>query len=186
MDGKTYIYVLECGEQGGYYYVGKTNDILRRVQEHLDGKASTWTAKHRFKFKSIETFEVEDSPDGFSFDENIYTIKYMARYGIDNVRGGSFCQVDLDDCRKVIQDIINCASDKCYSCGETGHVSSQCAQSRNTSPRKHQPTPQSPMSPPLREGTEKYNKIKQKLMTSALCVGEFSSSSSSSSSTSRK
>lgn len=32
-----------------------------------------------------------------SFDEDKYTLKYMEKEGIDNVRGGSFSQIELSD-----------------------------------------------------------------------------------------
>ena len=48
----------------------------------------------------------------------------MEQYGINNVRGGSFCQLKLDkDNLSTIKKMINGSSDKCYIyiCGETGH-----------------------------------------------------------------
>jgi predicted GIY-YIG superfamily endonuclease len=41
----TNIYVLKL--QGGNYYVGKSDDVIGRFQQHLDGKGSAWTKKHR-------------------------------------------------------------------------------------------------------------------------------------------
>jgi predicted GIY-YIG superfamily endonuclease len=40
IDITTNIYILKL--QGGKYYVGKTNNIERRKQEHINGTASTW------------------------------------------------------------------------------------------------------------------------------------------------
>ena len=56
-----------------------------------------------------------------------FTLKYMDKYGIDNVRGGTFCQVYLnktttDFINKMLQGALN----KCYKCNESGHFASQC------------------------------------------------------------
>ena len=40
IDTTTNIYILKL--QGGKYYVGKTNDLERRKQEHINGTASSW------------------------------------------------------------------------------------------------------------------------------------------------
>lgn len=53
----------------------------------------------------------------------------MEQYGINNVRGGSFCQLKLDkDNLSTIKKMINGSSDKCYICGETGHFAKDCKQ----------------------------------------------------------
>ena len=45
-----------------------------------------WTTKYK-PIKVVELIE------GDNYDEDKYTLKYMEQYGIDNVRGGSFCQI---------------------------------------------------------------------------------------------
>ena len=52
---------------------------------------SEWTSY----YKPVKTIEIIESFD--DFDEDKYTIKYMSLYGIDNVRGGSFCDLNLND-----------------------------------------------------------------------------------------
>ena len=33
----------------------------------------------------------------YDYDEDKYTLKYMNKYGINNVRGGSFCELYLSE-----------------------------------------------------------------------------------------
>ena len=42
---KTNIYVLKL--QGGRYYVGKSQDVIGRYKQHMDGKGSAWTKKYK-------------------------------------------------------------------------------------------------------------------------------------------
>jgi len=39
------MYILRCSD--GSYYVGHTEDVLARVQRHLDGAGAAWTAARR-------------------------------------------------------------------------------------------------------------------------------------------
>ena len=41
----TNIYVLRL--EGGRYYVGKTDNVPQRFQQHLQGQGSTWTKKYK-------------------------------------------------------------------------------------------------------------------------------------------
>lgn len=43
--GAFYVYALECGD--GSHYIGQTDDLRRRWIEHLEGRGSDWTARHR-------------------------------------------------------------------------------------------------------------------------------------------
>ena len=115
----TWIYVLRC--YNNKYYVGKTEKkIMQRYKEHLTGKGSAWTRK----YKPIELVECIR---GDKFDEDKKTKEYMEKYGINNVRGGSYCQITLDKVSIAsIKREIRGANDKCNKCGKSGHFASKC------------------------------------------------------------
>lgn len=115
----TNIYILKL--EGGRYYVGKSDNVMKRYEQHLSGSGSAWTKK--YKPISIEKTIKNASP----FDEDRYVKEYMAKYGIDNVRGGSYCEMILDDSQRVaIERECRGASDACQGCGKKGHFIKFC------------------------------------------------------------
>ncbi len=51
----------------------------------------------------------------------------MEKYGIENVRGGSYSQIQLSDAQvKEIKNKLVSANDRCYECGESGHLKKNC------------------------------------------------------------
>ena len=114
-----YIYILQLEQNK--YYVGKTKDPDFRLEQHFDGNGSEWTRK----FKPLNTIQVIPNCD--VYDEDKYTLKCMEQYGIYNVRGGSFCELKLDEkCLFTIKKMLRGANDKCYNCGKTGHFINDC------------------------------------------------------------
>ena len=113
-----YIYVLKL--KNNKYYVGKTKNTLKRIQSHIQGNGSTWTTK----YKPIEIIEQINGDD---FDEDKYTKMYMKKYGIDNVRGGSYVQIKLSSSQKeLLEKEINGCMDACFNCGLKGHFYKNC------------------------------------------------------------
>jgi len=112
---KTYIYKLEL--ENDKKYIGKTNNVERRMNDHFSG----YGAKVTKKFKPIEG-EVIDSCNGFfSSDlEQNKTEKYISKHGYDNVRGGSYTN------SKTLKYNNNFNSKKCKRCGNIGHYMSSC------------------------------------------------------------
>lgn len=115
-----YIYILELNE--GRYYVGKTENPDIRITDHFKHRGAEWTKLYS-PIKVIELI-----PDCDAYDEDKYTKIYMQKYGIDNVRGGSFCLVKLSpETRQFIQQGIDSSSDYCYRCLKPGHFANKCS-----------------------------------------------------------
>ena len=60
------------------------------MNDHISSKGSAWTKK----YKPISVEHVFKNRD--NLDEDKYTLKLMSEKGIDNVRGGSFCEIKLN------------------------------------------------------------------------------------------
>jgi predicted GIY-YIG superfamily endonuclease len=116
-----YILLLELNK----YYIGKTNNPDIRLDYHFNLDGSEWTKI----YKPIKVYEVISNCD--SYDEDKYTLKYMEKEGINNVRGGSFSQIELSEEQiKLINQMIKGATDKCFNCGESGHFIKDCIESK--------------------------------------------------------
>lgn len=104
------IYILLLEQQK--YYVGRTTSLHTRVLEHFNHSGSQWTKLYR----PVSVYEFHENCD--LYDEDKFTIKTMARFGINNVRGGSFARVVLSDTDlTTINKIILNVSDHCFNCG---------------------------------------------------------------------
>lgn len=143
----TSVYILQCDDNK--YYVGKTNQpVENRVSDHFAGIGSQWTRLH----KPVQLLSV--IPNARPDDENKYTKLYMKKYGIDNVRGGSYVSIKLPSYKmnylqkqlendntiemeeRILEDEINGNEDRCFRCGRHGHFANQCQETihRNGKP----------------------------------------------------
>ena len=85
----TVLYVLKLEQ--GKYYVGITTNFTNRLQQHKDGCGSTWTKKYKF----IKTLSTENVPTKYApAEETKRTYELMLKYGIHNVGGAEYSQVD--------------------------------------------------------------------------------------------
>lgn len=101
--------------------MGKTSDIAKRIEQHKNDVACSWTRKYRFQ-NLIKVDKVSSV-----FDENETVKQLMAEHGINNVRGGSYAQVDLPPSTvEVLEQEMMAAFDRCYLCKQPGHVAAQC------------------------------------------------------------
>ena len=111
------IYVLEL--ESGKYYIGETTNLDVRMESHFSGEGSVWTGLHK-PVRLVETIKNDTH-------ENKVTLEYMKKYGVDNVRGGSYCNIDLSDQqRESIRNGDCTADDTCYRCGRASHYANEC------------------------------------------------------------
>ena len=114
-----HIYIIKL--EKSKYYIGKTRNIEKRWEEHLTGNGSGWTKK--YKPTSLITTIKSTS----QFDEDKYVKEYMAKYGIDNVRGGTYSNIVLDaNSIAVLEKEIWHSKNLCTRCGRDSHYIKEC------------------------------------------------------------
>ena len=114
-----FIYILELDKNK--YYIGKTENPKFRISNHFNSNGSEWTKKYN-PIKLIDLIQNSDD-----FDEDKYTLIYMKKYGINNVRGGTFSHLNLEtNVIETLTKMINNDENKCFTCGELGHFAKEC------------------------------------------------------------
>jgi hypothetical protein len=117
-----YIYVIrqECGK----YFVGKTNTPSITIQE-IKQMAIENKQQWILQYRPAQIIEIINSHD--PWDEDKITLKYMNKYGIENVRGGSFNSFILSPNEfTTIRNMIFSAKGKCPICNLIGHNKQCC------------------------------------------------------------
>ena len=114
-----FVYVLAL--ENGKYYVGLSKSPYKRITNHFNNQGSQWTKR----YKPLEIIEV--IPDCDLYDEDKYTRKYMDKFGVDNVRGGSYTTFSFGkNTYRHLQREKSFCENKCFKCGESGHYARDC------------------------------------------------------------
>jgi predicted GIY-YIG superfamily endonuclease len=91
---KDYIYVLKLIDDR--YYIGRSQNIVQRIEDHFSGNGSIYTKKYK-PLSVIEIVE-EKTID----DEKNKTIEYIEKYTWEKVRGYTWCRVEYKTPFKII------------------------------------------------------------------------------------
>lgn len=161
-----FIYILRL--EHGKYYVGKTDDFQRRWTQHLTGQGSEWTRL----YKPLEVLELLDDCD--DWDEDKWTMKTMSTHGIENVRGGSFTRVKLQDQElQMLQRMLSGARDVCFHCGSSSHFASECPNKKSSKKTSVEITIDFPRPPAL--DPSKYHQVIQDFLNDKIQSDVFCS-----------
>jgi predicted GIY-YIG superfamily endonuclease len=82
------VYVIECNRPG-YYYVGMTTNLKRRLEQHRTGKGSSVFVKEHGGLKQLlQTYPVEGRASARRL-EHAVTLRMIAVYGQAYVGGSN-------------------------------------------------------------------------------------------------
>jgi predicted GIY-YIG superfamily endonuclease len=122
---KLYIYVLEL--VNNKYFVGKTNNLRLKLNEHNESRGIEWTKIH----EPLHVLYIYESSN--SFDELKTTLSMMRYAEINDVRGANFNEVKLrKDQITMIEEMLNSVPNCCTYRGSSKHSFVNCDISINS------------------------------------------------------
>lgn len=124
-----YIYALQLEKDK--IYVGKSNNPDVRLSQHVAGAGAAWTTQ----YKPLEILFIKSSTT--PFDEDITVKQLMCKYGIHNVRGGTYCTNILpdNDLQTLLKELRS-ANNLCLYCGHADHFVNDCPKNKKTKKSK--------------------------------------------------
>ena len=125
------VYVIKL--ENSKYYVGSSKCMNRRIRVHSSGEYScAWVKLHPFRCV-YALFPVEDDDTNLRQLEEDVVTDMIVKYGIDNVRGGSFTLPELsNEQRETILRIVTHRNDSCLKCGQNGHYMNACTNEKQS------------------------------------------------------
>ena len=101
--------------------MGKSDNPMKRYQEHMNGSGSAWTKK----YKPIGLEKI--IPNQTDFDEDKWVKVYMNKHGIEKVRGGAYVLKELPEFQEeALKSELWGSTNKCTTCGREGHWAKDC------------------------------------------------------------
>ncbi len=112
------VYVLRT--TAGMYYVGKSNDIDARIQEHRSGSGASCIGGS--SFQEVTRLLTSGSSSDLESWEGNETLQRMRTHGIENVRGWMFTdtRLSVESCHEAFRQICE-KFDLCRRCGRSSH-----------------------------------------------------------------
>lgn len=118
---KAGVYVL--GDEAGQMYVGKSQDVEKRIEQHLAGEGTQFLVG---KVRRLEVTEAGSEADLESWERN-ETLARMYKHGVDKVRGWMFTSVSLSaELKEQAFGQICEKYDLCRQCGRNTHFADKC------------------------------------------------------------
>lgn len=116
-----YIYIIQCTYNKYFVYRSKCNDLNL---QYFKCNRCEWTNTY------IPILIVDIINNCDMFDEDKYVKIYMKKYGIDNVRGGTYIDINLSQQSIIFlnKELNRCIlkTIKCANCDQHGHQYSKC------------------------------------------------------------
>ena len=123
--GDAGVYVLRLEGLSYQVYVGSSQDITKRVEQHRRGEGAACT-KDATKIELVSRIPCENPADLDDLERK-ETLDQMRRLGIDKVRGWKFSTRVLSDeyWKQAFEDIC-CRFKLCLRCGRASHFANNC------------------------------------------------------------
>jgi predicted GIY-YIG superfamily endonuclease len=123
----TFVYVIRVRDLP--FYVGQTNNIVQRLEQHRSGNSSCTKALYGDscdKISLVELLACDSEQASFKLEWD-KVIDLMAEHGVHRVFGASFAKVartaELSLC---IQRQVDSIKGRCFFCRECGHKAKSC------------------------------------------------------------
>ena len=116
------VYILNLVEENKY--IGSTIDTDIRLNTHFSIGGSLFTKK----YKPLNVDKIINKCANKLEDEDLYTLLYMKKFGIDKVRGGKYCKECFSESDKEkITELMESIEDTCKICNVWGHFPKDCS-----------------------------------------------------------
>lgn len=116
----SHTYVLKLSNNK--YYVGASNNPEARAEEHASKTRSCPWVSDNLPIRLVFVYENKSK-----YDEDIRTKELMSKYGIDNVRGGSYTTKVLpNEVHALLSKELATSNNQCFNCGSKEHYAKEC------------------------------------------------------------